>query len=112
MIAIGLRDSLKIELRLPAGLTGHELAFLNAVDAIRSLAQVAVPGRQVEVLRNSRPSCWGEGQAQRQITADPHAGDLVPDRPTFCRHVGPGWVVADAPARHEAARPGRARTFR
>ena len=63
LIAIGLRDSLKVELRLPAELTGHEVAFLNAVDAIRSLAQVAVPGRQVEVLRNSRPSCWGEGHA-------------------------------------------------
>ena len=62
LIAVGLRDSLKVELRLPAELTGHELAFLNAVDAIRSLAQVAIPRRQVEVLRNSRPSCWGEGQ--------------------------------------------------
>ena len=36
------------------------MAFLNAVDAIRSLAQVAIPRRQIEVLRDSRPSCWGE----------------------------------------------------
>jgi NADPH-dependent glutamate synthase beta subunit-like oxidoreductase/ferredoxin/NADH:ubiquinone oxidoreductase subunit F (NADH-binding) len=63
LIAAGLRDSLKVELRLPAELTGHEAAFLNAVDAIRSLAQVADPRRQVEVLRNSRPGCWGEGNA-------------------------------------------------
>ena len=63
LIAAGLRDSFKVELRLPSELTGHEVAFLNAVDAIRSLAQVAIPRRQVEVLRNSRPSCWGEGQA-------------------------------------------------
>ncbi len=61
LIAAGLRDSLKVELRLPAELNGHELALLNAVDAIRSLAQVAIPRRQVEVLRGSRPSCWGEG---------------------------------------------------
>ena len=38
MIAIGLRDSQKIELLLPAVLNGHEAPFLNAVDAIRSLA--------------------------------------------------------------------------
>ena len=63
LIAAGLRDSRKVELRLPAELTGREAAFLNTVDAIRSLAQVAIPRRQVEVLRNSRPSCWGEGQA-------------------------------------------------
>ena len=63
LIAAGLRDSRKVELRLPAELTGREAAFLNAVDAIRSLAQVAAPRLQVEVQRNSRPSCWGEGQA-------------------------------------------------
>jgi NADH-quinone oxidoreductase subunit F len=60
LIAAGLRDSLRIELRLPAELAGHEAHFLNAVDAIRSLAHVAVPRRQVEVLRDSRPSCWAE----------------------------------------------------
>ena len=36
LIAAGLRDSLKVELRLPAELTGREAAFLNTVDAIRS----------------------------------------------------------------------------
>jgi NADPH-dependent glutamate synthase beta subunit-like oxidoreductase/ferredoxin len=61
LIAASLRDSRKVELRLPAELTGHEAAFLNAVDAIRSLAQISVPRRQVEVQRNSRPGCWGEG---------------------------------------------------
>ena len=78
MIAIGLRDSLKIELRLPDGLTGHELALLNAVDAIRTLAQVAVPGRQVEVLRKSQPSCWGEGRPNDGL-------QLIHTPETWCR---------------------------
>ena len=60
MIALGLRDSLTVELRLPAELNGLEAAFLNAVDAIRSLAQVASPRRRVEVQRNCLPSCWAE----------------------------------------------------
>ena len=78
LIAVGLRDSLKVELRLPAELTGHEVAFLNAVDAIRSLAQVAVPGRQVEVLRDSQPGCWGEGR--------PNDGSRLIHTPeTWCR---------------------------
>jgi NADH:ubiquinone oxidoreductase subunit F (NADH-binding) len=38
LIAAGLRDSRKVELRLPAELTGREPALLNTVDAIRSLA--------------------------------------------------------------------------
>ena len=45
----------------------------------------SVPRIQVEVQRNSRPSCWGEGQASRRVTAGPHAGDLVPDRPAVRR---------------------------
>ena len=67
LIAAGLRDSHKVELRLPAELTGHEAALLNAVDAIRSLAQVATPRRQIEVQRNCRPSCW-----ERDIPATAH----------------------------------------
>ena len=78
LIAAGLRDSLKVELRLPAELTGHEGPLLNAVDAIRSLAQVAVPRRQVEVVRHSRPSCWGE----RQV-AD--GSRLIHTPETWCR---------------------------
>ena len=78
LIAAGLRDSLKVELRLPAELTGHEAAFLNAADAIRSLAQVAIPRRQVEVLRNSRPGCWGERQ-----TTD--GSRLIHTPETWCR---------------------------
>ena len=78
LIAAGLRDSLTVELRLPAELTGHEAPLLNAVDAIRSLAQVAVPRRQVEVVRQSRPSCWGE----RQV-AD--GSRLIHTPETWCR---------------------------
>ena len=78
LIAAGLRDSLEVELRLPAELTGHEAAFLNAADAIRSLAQVAIPRRKVEVLRNSRPGCWGERQ-----TTD--GSRLIHTPETWCR---------------------------
>ena len=63
LIAAGLRDSLNVELRLPAELAGHEAAFLNAVDAIRSLAQVDIPRREVAVVRDGQPSCWGERPA-------------------------------------------------
>ncbi len=62
LIAAGLRDSRKIELRLPAELTGREAALLNAADALRALAQISSPRLQVEVQRNCRPSCWGEGR--------------------------------------------------
>jgi NADPH-dependent glutamate synthase beta subunit-like oxidoreductase/ferredoxin len=60
LIAAGLRDSRTVELRLPADLTGHEAAFLNAVDALRTLAQVSTPRMQLDVQRNSRPGPWGE----------------------------------------------------
>jgi NADPH-dependent glutamate synthase beta subunit-like oxidoreductase/ferredoxin len=63
LIAAGLRDSGTIELRLSAELTGKEAAFLNAVDAIRVLAQVSGPRRRIEVLRNRTPSCWAESPA-------------------------------------------------
>jgi len=78
VIAAGLRESLKIELRLPAELTGREAPFLNAVDAIRSLAQVAVPRRQLEVRRDCRPSCWAEGRL-------PDSSRLVHTPETWCR---------------------------
>ena len=78
MIAAGLRDSLTVELRLPAELTGHEVPLLNAVDDIRSLAQVATPRRRVEVVRHSRPSCRGE----RQV-AD--GSRLIHTPETWCR---------------------------
>ena len=78
LIAAGLRDSLKVELRLPAELSGHEAALLNAVDAICSLAQVAVRRRQVDVLRDSRPSCWGERDATDR-------SQLVHTPETWCR---------------------------
>ena len=61
LIAAGLRDSRKVELRLPAELTGREAALLNTADAIQSLRQVSAPRIHVEVQRNSRPGCWGEG---------------------------------------------------
>ncbi len=78
LIAAGLRDSLTVELRLATELAGYEAAFLNAVDAIRALAQVASPHRQVVVVRDSRPSCWGE----RPVG---NAAQLIHAPETWCR---------------------------
>ena len=112
LIAAGLRDSRTVELRLPAELTGHEAAFLNAVDAIRSLAQVSTPRMQLEVKRDSRPTCWGEGQAGDGSRLVHTPETWCSYRPAVRRCARPRCVVAHAPARHEAARPGRARTVR
>jgi NADH-quinone oxidoreductase subunit F len=78
LIAAGLRDSRKVELRLPAELTGREAALLNVADAIRALAQVSAPRIRVEVQRNSLPSCWGEGRATDRSR-------LVHTPETWCR---------------------------
>ena len=78
MIAAGLRDSETVELRLPAGLTGREAPFLNAVDAIRALAQVSGPRKRIEVLRDSKPSSWGE-------TPPGDGARLVHAPETWCR---------------------------
>ena len=87
MIAAGLRKSRTVELHLPAELIGHEAAFLNAVDAIRSLAQVATPRMQLEVQRDSRPSWRGEGQAT-------DGSRLIHTPETWCRIA---LLFADAP---------------
>ena len=78
MIAMGLRDSGTIELRLADDQAGHEGAFLNTVDSIRSLAHVSVPGRSVEVKRSSQPTCWGDRQTALET-------QLVHDSETWCR---------------------------
>ena len=78
LIAASLRDSRKVELRLPAELTGHEAAFLNTAEAIQRLKQASVPHIQLEVRRNSRPSCWGEGQASDRSR-------LIHNPETWCR---------------------------
>ena len=78
MIAIGMRDSEKIEMLLPAGLNGREAGFLNAVDSIRSLAEIATPGRKIEVIRNSNPGCWSEGHPSDKTR-------LVHTPETWCR---------------------------
>ena len=59
LIAAGLRDSHKLELRLPTELIGKEAEFLNVVDAIRTLAQVSSPRMEIEIKRDCRPSYWG-----------------------------------------------------
>ena len=59
LIAAGLRDSGTVELRLPAELTGHEAAFLNAVDAIRALAQVAIAAQAAERAARQPPELLG-----------------------------------------------------
>ena len=78
LIAIGLRNSQKIELLLPSVLNGHEAPFLNAVDAIRSMAGISTPGREIEVVRNSMPGCWSEGHP-------PDRERLVHTPETWCR---------------------------
>ena len=78
LIAIGLRNSQKIELLLPSVLNGHEAPFLNAVDAIRSLAGISTPGREIEVVRNSKPGVWCEGHS-------PDRERLVHTPETWCR---------------------------
>ena len=79
LIAAGLRDSRTVELRLPAELAGHEAALLNAVDALRSLAHVdGAPRIHLDVQRDSRASCWGEGRP-----AD--GSRLVHTPETWCR---------------------------
>ena len=78
MIAMGLRDSKKIELLLPAELNGREAPFLNAVDAIRSMADISNPGSQIEVIRNSKPDCRSEGHPSDKTR-------LVHSPETWCR---------------------------
>ena len=78
MIALGLRNSGTIELRLPEDQAGHEAAFLNSVDSIRSLARISAPGRSLEIKRVSRPTCWGDR------LPDPETR-LVHDPETWCR---------------------------
>ena len=73
LIAAGLRDSREVQLRLPAELTGHEAALLNAVDAIRSLAHVSTPRMQLEVQRDSRPGPWTEQPGADASRLSPHA---------------------------------------
>ena len=78
LIAAGLRDSLTIEVRLPAELVGHEAALLNAADALRTLANIQVAKRRIDVQRNCKPSCWAE-----PATSD--ASRLVHTPETWCR---------------------------
>lgn len=63
LIAAGLRATSKVELRLPPELTGSEAPLLNALDAIRLRGFSAGQRLTIEVRRDSRPGCWGEGHA-------------------------------------------------
>jgi NADPH-dependent glutamate synthase beta subunit-like oxidoreductase/NADH:ubiquinone oxidoreductase subunit F (NADH-binding) len=81
LIAAGLRPDnsvRKVELRLPPELTGREAQFLNALDAIRQRGFAGGRRLQVEVLRNSRPSCWSEGH-------DTDSDRLAHTPETWCR---------------------------
>ena len=87
LIAVGLRDSRKVELRLPAELNGREAAFLNAADAIRTLAQVATPAPAGRGAAQQPAELLGEGRP-----AD--ASRLVHTPETWCRIA---LLFADAP---------------
>jgi NADPH-dependent glutamate synthase beta subunit-like oxidoreductase/NADH:ubiquinone oxidoreductase subunit F (NADH-binding)/ferredoxin len=78
LIAAGLRDSLTIEVRLPAELTGHEAALLNAADAMRSMARINVAQRRIDIQRHCKPSCWAEAPAD-------DGSRLVHTPETWCR---------------------------
>jgi len=78
LIAAGLRDSLTIEVRLPAELTGSEAPLLNAADAIRSLANIQVAQRRLDIQRNCKPTCWAEPPTD-------DASRLVHTPETWCR---------------------------
>ena len=81
LIAAGLRPGnnvCKVELRLSPELTGREAQFLNALDAIRQKGFAGGRRLQVEVLRNSRPSCWSDGHAT-------DSDRLVHTPETWCR---------------------------
>ena len=116
LIAASLRDSRKVELRLPAGLTGHEAAFLNTAEAIQASQASVRAAHPTGGAAQQSPKLLGRGTGQRQVTADPHAGDVVPDRPAvrsaFRHSAEPRCVVADAAGRHDGARPGRVGPFR
>jgi NADPH-dependent glutamate synthase beta subunit-like oxidoreductase/formate hydrogenlyase subunit 6/NADH:ubiquinone oxidoreductase subunit I len=78
LIAAGLRDSATVELRLPAALSGREAPFLNAVDAIRALAQASGPRKRIEVVRDAKPRCWAE-------SPEGEGARLVHTPETWCR---------------------------
>jgi NADH-quinone oxidoreductase subunit F len=70
LIAAGLRDSGRIELRLPPELTGREVGLLNVLDAIRARGLAGGRRLQVEVRRDSQPSPWAEvGDSARLVHA-------------------------------------------
>ena len=78
LIAAGLRDTRKVELRLPPELTGQEAKFLNALDGIRQKGFAGERRLQVDVIRNSHPSCWSDGHAT-------DSDRLVHTPETWCR---------------------------
>ena len=77
IIATGLREVMKIELRLPEELNGRDATFLNTVDDIRSLANISIPRRQIEVVHNSKPNCWSDRHTDRST--------LIHTPETWCR---------------------------
>jgi len=76
LIAAGLRDAKRVELRLPPELTGREAALLNALDAIR-LRGFPANRLRVDVRRNSLPGCRSDGHAD--------GNHLVHTPETWCR---------------------------
>ena len=108
LIAIGLRDSDKVELRLPAGAQRPRSGppERQPTPYVRSPRSPSPAGRSRWSATAGR-AAGGRG-VPPTVTARPHTGDLVPDRLAVRRRVGARCVVADAPARHESARPRRA----
>jgi NADPH-dependent glutamate synthase beta subunit-like oxidoreductase/formate hydrogenlyase subunit 6/NADH:ubiquinone oxidoreductase subunit I len=76
LIAAGLRDTTRVELRLPPELTGREVGLLNVLDTIRIRGLAAGRRLQVEVRRDSRPSPWADAGDGARLTHAPE---------TWCR---------------------------
>ncbi len=93
LIAAGMRDTVTVELLLPAELNGAEVGLLNAIDTIRQRGFLGGRRLRVEVRRNSLPSPWGEGHAT-------DGSRLIHTPETWCRvalvFAGQGDASPDA----------------
>ena len=108
LIAAGLRDS-RTGGTAPAGRADGARSRVPEHGRSDTTAQASVCAAHPTGGAAQQPAeLLGRGTDQRQVTADPHAGDLVPDRPAVRRRCRPQCLAADAAGRHERARPGRA----
>jgi len=94
LIAVGLRGSATIEVRLPAELTGNEAPFLNAADASARwpMSRWLSGGRHPA---DCKPPCWAEASDDDRSRWSTRR-DLVPHRAAVRRRIGPQSCGLDA----------------